>query len=40
MTADRAVPRGSSAIIDSSVLFAIGAPDNKKYRAVQRFVTR
>ena len=40
MTASPAIPADSTAIIDSSVLFAMGGPDNEKYRAFQRFVTR
>jgi len=40
MTENPDIPHGSSAIIDSSVLFAIGAPDNEKYQAFQRFVTQ
>lgn len=33
-------PQGSSAVIDSSVLFAMGGPNNEKYQAFQRFVTQ
>jgi len=33
------VPSKSTAIIDSSVLFAMGGPDNEKYRAFEQFVT-
>lgn len=40
MTANDEIPRGSKAIIDSSVLFAMGGPDNEKYQAFQRFVTK
>ena len=40
MTENPDIPHGSSAIIDSSVLFAIGAPDNEKYQAFQQFVTQ
>ena len=40
MTGDPDIPHGSSAIIDSSVLFAMGAPDNEKHQAFQRFVTQ
>ena len=40
MTGNPDIPHGSKAIIDSSVLFAIGAPDNEKYQAFQRFVTQ
>lgn len=42
MTEDRqaAIPPKSTAIIDSSVLFAMGGPDNEKYRAFEQFVTR
>ena len=34
------VPSKSTAIIDSSVLFAMGGPDNEKYRAFEQFVSR
>ena len=34
------IPSKSTAIIDSSVLFAMGGPDNEKYRAFKEFVTR
>ena len=34
------VPSKSTAIIDSSVLFAMGGPDNEKYRAFEQFVRR
>jgi hypothetical protein len=40
MTGAPDIPHGSSAVIDSSVLFAIGAPDNEKYQAFQQFVTQ
>lgn len=40
MTGWDEIPRGSSAVIDSSVLFAMGGPDNEKYQAFQRFVTQ
>lgn len=40
MTGRDEIPRGSSAVIDSSVLFAMGGPDNEKYQAFQRFVTQ
>lgn len=40
MTGRDEIPRGSSAVIDSSVLFAIGGPDNEKYQAFQQFVTQ
>jgi hypothetical protein len=40
MTAWNEIPQGSSAIIDSSVLFAMGGPDNEKYQAFQRFATK
>ena len=33
------IPPKSTAIIDSSVLFAMGSPDNAKYRAFEEFVT-
>jgi hypothetical protein len=32
------IPRDSTAIIDSSVLFAMGGPSNEKYQAFERFV--
>lgn len=32
------IPPKSTAIIDSSVLFAMGSPDNEKYRAFEKFV--
>lgn len=34
------VPPDSIAIIDSSVLFAMGGPSNDKYQALERFVRR
>lgn len=34
------VPPGSTAILDSSVLIAMGAPSNDKFQAFERFVTR
>ena len=34
------IPRGGIAVIDSSVLFAMGGPSNSKYQAFERFVTR
>lgn len=40
MTDPENIPSGSRAVIDTSVLFAMGGPDNEKYRAFQRFVTR
>jgi hypothetical protein len=40
MTGWDEIPQGSSAVIDSSVLFAMGGPDNEKYQAFQRFVTQ
>lgn len=33
------IPPKSTAIIDSSVLFAMGGPDNEKYSAFEEFVT-
>lgn len=33
------IPAKSTAIIDSSVLFAMGGPDNEKYIAFEEFVT-
>ncbi|ODR83284.1 hypothetical protein BG842_14010 [Haladaptatus sp. W1] len=32
------IPSDSTAIIDSSVLFAMGGPSNEKYQAFERFV--
>jgi hypothetical protein len=29
------IPRGSTAVIDSSVLFAMGGPSNSKYQAFE-----
>lgn len=34
------IPSKSMAIIDSSVLFAMGGPANEKYQAFEQFVTR
>ena len=34
------IPSDSIAIIDSSVLFAMGGPSNAKYQALERFVRR
>nr|WP_233340518.1 hypothetical protein [Haloprofundus sp. MHR1] len=34
------IPSDSTAIIDSSVLFAMGGPSNEKYQAFERFVRR
>ncbi len=34
------IPSDSIAIIDSSVLFAMGGPSNNKYQALERFVRR
>ena len=34
------IPSDSVAIIDSSVLFAMGGPSNDKYQALERFVRR
>jgi hypothetical protein len=34
------IPSKSTAIIDSSVLFAMGGPNNEKYSAFEEFVTR
>jgi len=36
----REIPSDSIAIIDSSVLFAMGGPSNDKYQALERFVRR
>jgi len=38
MARKSSIPPKSTAIIDSSVLFAMGAPDNEKYRAFEEFV--
>jgi len=40
MSSWEAIPKGSRAVIDSSVLFAMGGPDNEKYQAFQRFIKR
>lgn len=40
MTDPESIPPGSRAVIDTSVLFAMGGPDNEKYQGFQRFVTR
>lgn len=40
MTGWDEIPRGCTGVIDSSVLFAMGGPDNEKYQAFQRFVTQ
>jgi hypothetical protein len=40
MALEPEIPPDSTAIIDSSVLFAMGGPDNKRYRAFEQFVTR
>lgn len=34
------VPSDSTTVIDSSVLIAMGAPDNARYEAFERYVTR
>lgn len=34
------LPHDSTAILDSSVLFAMGGPSNEKYQAFERYVTR
>lgn len=34
------LPRGSIAIVDSSVFFAMGGPSNDKYQAFEEYVTR
>ena len=34
------LPRGSIAIVDTSVLYAMGAPSNDKYQAFEEYVTR
>ena len=33
-------PHGSIAIVDTSVLYAMGGPSNEKYRAFEEYVTR
>ena len=38
MTREPEIPPKSTAIIDSSVLFAMGGPDNEKYSAFEEFV--
>lgn len=38
MTGRETIPQGSTAVIDSSVLFAMGGPDNEKCQAFHRFV--
>lgn len=37
---DERIPQGAIAVIDSSVLFAMGGPSNPKYQAFERFVSR
>jgi hypothetical protein len=39
MSQESEIPPKSTAIIDSSVLFAMGGPDNEKYSAFEEFVT-
>ena len=39
MSREPETPPKSTAIIDSSVLFAMGGPDNEKYSAFEEFVT-
>jgi len=39
MSRESEIPPKSTAIIDSSVLFAMGGPDNAKYSAFEEFVT-
>ncbi|MCU4800390.1 hypothetical protein OB920_08420 [Halobacteria archaeon HArc-gm2] len=34
------LPRGSIAIVDTSVVFAMGGPSNDKYQAFESYVTR
>ena len=34
------LPRGSIAIVDTSVIFAMGGPSNDKYQAFESYVTR
>lgn len=40
MTTVEELPEGSIAILDSSVLFAMGGPSNEKYQAFERYVTQ
>lgn len=40
MTEPGKIPADSIAVIDTSVLFAMGGPENEKYHAFQRFATR
>lgn len=40
MTTVEELPEESIAILDSSVLFAMGGPSNEKYQAFERHVTR
>lgn len=40
MTNVEELPDDSIAILDSSVLFAMGGPSNEKYQAFERYVTR
>ena len=40
MTDAETIPADSIAVIDSSVLFAMGGPDNEKYIVFERFVTQ
>lgn len=40
MAPEPAIPSDSTAIIDSSVLIAMGGPDNEQYRAFEQFVMR
>ncbi len=40
MALESEIPRDSTIIIDSSVLIAMGGPDNEQYRAFEQFVTR
>ena len=39
MSRESEIPPKSTAIIDSSVLFAMGSPENEKYSAFEEFVT-
>ena len=32
------IPRGSVVVVDSSVLIAMGSPENEKYRAFEEYV--
>lgn len=40
MTGPERIPSGATVVIDSSVLFAMGGPENEKHRTFRRFVER